>query len=275
MSELTQPMQQSALQPPTFDDLRMHSRDFQVRKIEVADLWDALRRGYADFEAKSAVPFLIIFYFLAAALIALFASGQELRYLAFPIVAGFNLVGPIVAICFFQMSRRRERGLGSTWREAFKFVHTHSFAPLLALSLLMAALYVFWLYMAELIYFGMFGDNPPASLGAFLTELFTTRRGWGLIAYGNFVGFLFAFTTMAVSIVSFPLALDKPVNSFTAIRVSIKAFTSNVGVLAVWGLIVVALVGVGLLLFLVGLAVTLPVLGHATWHLYRKLIVPG
>ena len=127
--------------------------------------------------------------------------------------------------------------------------------------------------MAELIYFGLFGDSLPVSISDFAEQLFSTRHGGALIFYGNFVGFLFAFAAMAMSIVAFPIALDKPVTSITAITVSVKAFTSNIFVLAVWGIVVAALMTIGAAFFLIGLAVTLPVLGHATWHLYRKLVV--
>ena len=136
----------------------------------------------------------------------------------------------------------------------------------------MTALYLLWLYAAELIYFGIFGAATIDSLSGFISQLVTTREGWLLIAYGNFVGFLFAFAAMALSVVAFPLALDKPVTSITAANVSVRAFTSNVLVLGVWGLVVVGLLALGAAVFLVGLAIVLPVLGHATWHLYRRLV---
>ncbi len=273
MASLTQNYNQH-YEEPAFEDICLTPADFQIRKIGLGDLFEALRRGYADFGAKpsSAVPLLIVFYALAALIFTLFAFGQEMRYLAFPIVAGFTLIGPIVAIGFFAISRRRERGQSLRWRAAFGFIHTSHFAPVLALSIIMTLLYVGWLYMAELIFFSLFGDGGITSPSAFINEVLTTRQGGALIAYGNFVGFLFAFAAMALSVVAFPLTLDKPVTSLTAIAVSIRAFTANAYVLAVWGLIVVALLALGSALFLIGLAIALPVLGHATWHLYRMLV---
>ena len=269
MVELTHRSEETA-----FEDICLNASEIEVRSITLKDLWQSLREGYDDYGAKpSSVPLLILFYSLFALLFTLFAFGQDLRYLAFPVVAGFTLIGPIAAIAFFEMSRRRERGQELRWRLAFRFIHSSSFAPILALSLLMTLLYIAWLYMAELIFFGLFEANPPASLSDFINQLFTTRHGGALIAYGNFVGFLFACAAMALSVVAFPLALDKPVTSFTAASVSIRAFMSNTLVLFVWGIVVVALMAIGAALFLIGLAVTLPVLGHATWHLYRKLIV--
>lgn len=259
---------------PLFEDISLSPSDIKVRKIGLPDLWECLRKGYDDFGAKpvSAVLLLAVYYPLAALIFTLFAFDQELRYLLFPLVAGFTLFGPIAAIVFFAMSRAREQGEAMRWRSAFRFIHSSSFAPILALSILMTLLYLAWLYFAELIYFGIFGTMPAESVSTFIGQLFTTQPGWQLIAYGNFVGFLFAFAAIALSLVSFPLALDKPVTSITACSVSVRAFTSNAYILGVWGLIVVALLALGAALFLIGLAIVLPVLGHATWHLYRKLI---
>jgi len=270
MVELTQQKK-----PIAFKDICLSSEDIVTRDITLADLRECLSKGWADFSARplGSAPLIVLFYFLGALIITLASFGLDLNYFAFPIVAGFTLVGPIIAIGFFEISRQREQGIEATWRSAFEFIHTSSFAPVLALSIIMAVVYVFWLYLAELIYFSLFSATPPASLDDFISQLFTTRHGGALIAYGNFVGFLFAFTAMAISVVAFPLALDKPVTSLTAMSVSIRAVTSNMLVMIVWGLIVGALLLIGAVFFLIGLAVTLPVLGHATWHLYHKLVV--
>jgi uncharacterized membrane protein len=178
----------------------------------------------------------------------------------------------VVSVGLFEISRRRELGLDLSWRSAFQFVHSSSFAPILALTILMMLLYVAWLYMAQFLYTGLFGAHPPASVGDFVTQLLTTRRGGALAFYGNAVGFVFAFAALAISVVGFPLLLDKPVSSVTAMTTSIRAVTANPGVMAVWGLTVVGLLVAGALLLLMGLAAVLPILGHATWHLYRKLV---
>ncbi len=270
MVELTQQNEETA-----FEDICLHSSQIRIRKITLQDLWQSLREGYDDYGAKpSSIPLLILFYSLFALILTLFAFGQDLRYLAFPVVAGFTLFGPIAAIAFFEMSRRRERGQELRWRLTFRFIHSYSFAPILALSIMMTLLYVAWLYMAELIYFSLFEATPPVSMSDFIDQLFSTRHGGALIAYGNFVGFLFAFAALALSVVAFPLTLDKPVTSLTAVTVSVRAFMTNTFVLAVWGLVVVVLMTLGAAVFLIGLAVVLPILGHATWHLYRKIIEP-
>jgi len=172
------------------------------------------------------------------------------------------------------MSRYRERGLEVTWKSAFDFVHSSSFATILALSVAMMLLYAAWFYMAQLLYFGRFSAVPPTSISDFLTQVLTTRNGAGLIVYGSVLGFIFAVVALSISVVSFPLALDKPVSSITAVKTSIRAVISNPLMMALWGLIVSVLLAAGTILLLIGLVAVVPILGHATWHLYRKLVKP-
>lgn len=262
-------------QEKTFRDVQVRLSEIGIRKIGVKDLWQALKEGFDDFNANpSIIAFLIVIYPLFALLLTLFLVGENLLHLAFPMVAGLTFLGPIVSVGLFEMSRRRERGLDFSWRSAFDFVHSSSFASILALSLAMMLLYVAWLFSAQFLYFGLFGAVPPDSFSDFVTQVLTTRRGGALIFYGTVLGFLFAVAALAISVVSFPLALDRPVTAITAACASIKAVASNSFVMAVWGLIVVVLLAAGSILFLIGLTVVLPVLGHATWHLYRKLVEP-
>jgi uncharacterized membrane protein len=257
-----------------FHDVRIRSGEIEVRKIGTRDLWQSLKEGYHDFNARPSfgVLFLILIYPLFAVLLTLFLQGANLLYLVFPTVAGLALLGPVVSVALFEMSRLRERGLGATWRESFDFVHSASFAPILALSIVMMLLYVAWLSMAQFLYTGLFGADPPASLAEFGDRLISTRPGIALILYGNVLGVIFAFAALAISVVGFPLLLDKPVSTLTAIGTSMRAVASNLYVMLLWGVIVAVLLIAGSMIFLVGLAAVLPILGHATWHLYRKLV---
>jgi uncharacterized membrane protein len=260
-------------QETSFRDIQLAAGEISVRKIRVSDLLHSLERGIADFNAKPSFGvFLALIYPLLALLLTLALTGENLLFLAFPIIAGLTLLGPIVSVALCEMSRRREHGLDVSWRSAFAFVHSSAFAPVAALSIIMMVLYVAWLFMAEFIYFGLFSIDPPTTTAEFWRELMTTRRGGALIMYGNGVGLVFAVTALAISVVAFPLLLDKPVTSISAVTVSIRAFATNPFVLALWGLIIVALLAIGGAFFLIGLAAVLPILGHTTWHLYRRLV---
>src|SRR5262245_20773040 len=253
-------------------DITISSSEIRIRRIDIKDLWQALKEGLDDFNAKPSLYFfLCIFYPLFALLLTLFLIGENLLHLIFPMIAGFTLIGPVVSVGLFEISRQRELGLDVRWSSAFGFVHSPSLAGIAALSLVMMALYVAWLYMAQLIYFGLFGADPPVSIQDFVNVL-TTRRGGALIVYGTLVGFNLAVVALAISVVAFPMLLDKKVSATRAVKTSIRAVISNPLMMAVWGLIVVALLAVGAILFLIGLAAVLPILGHATWHLYRKIV---
>ena len=264
-------------QAQSFRDTQVASSEIGVRTIGLNDLWQSLREGYDDFNAMPTfgmVLLAVLFPLFAVLATMLFVGKSNMLYLAFPIVAGFTLVGPVVSVALFEMSRRREHGLDVGWRSTFDFVHSASFAPILALSIVMMLLYVAWLFMAQFLYRGLFGDELPVSVSEFMTQLTTTRHGIGLIVYGVGLGFLFAVAALAISVVAFSLLLDKPASAATAVAVSIRAVAANLVVMAVWGVIVVVLLAAGALVFLIGLAAVLPILGHATWHLYRKIVEP-
>ena len=256
-----------------FRDIQVRSSEIGIRTIGLDDLRQALKKGYDDFNAMPTLGvFLSVLYPLFALLLTLSLLGKNMLHLAFPMVAGCTLLGPAVSVFLFEMSRRRERGLDVRWRSAFDFVHSASFAPILALSILMMLLYLAWLFMAQFLYFGMFAGDPPVSTADFVAQLISTRRGAGLIVYGVLLGFLFAVAALAMSVVAFPLLLDKPASVATAVVVSIRAVAVNLVVMAVWGMIVVVLLAAGAIVFLLGLAVVLPILGHSTWHLYRRVV---
>lgn len=259
----------------SFRDIQVGSSAIEVRQIALSDLGESLREGYTDFMSAPGIGAFLsaLLYLLFALLLSLFSVGKDLLHLAFPIVAGFTLIGPAISVGLFEMSRRRERGLEVSWRSTFDFVHTASFAPILALSLVMMLLYVAWLFSAQFLFFGLFRDSLPVSASDFVNQLLTTRHGEALIFYGVLLGFIFAFIALAISAVAFPLLLDRPVSAATAVAVSIRAVTSNLPVMLAWGLIVVVLLIAGAMVFLIGLAAVLPILGHSTWHLYRKVVV--
>jgi uncharacterized membrane protein len=153
-------------------------------------------------------------------------------------------------------------------------LHSRSLAAIMALGLLLTAVFLIWLAVAKAIYVGNFGYAAPASIRQFADEVFTTAAGWKLIVVGTGVGFLFAVLTLTISAVSFPLLLDRDVGAAVALLTSIRVVAANPVTMALWGLIVSALLVIGSVPFFLCLTVVFPVLGHATWHLYRKAVEP-
>ena len=244
-----------------------------IRKIGPADLWDVLAKGVDDFKAKpSHVLLLVILYPIVGLILIRLAASYDILPLIFPMLAGFALLGPMAAIGLYELSRRRELGLDVTWAHAFDVLRSPSIRAIVTLSALMMAIYFAGLGTAMAIYRLFCGDAVPASIEEFVRQIFTTPAGWGLIIVGCGVGFLFAVVVLAISVVSFPLLIDRDVGAMTAIHTSVRSVIANPVTMAMWGLIVAGSLVAGSLPFLFGLAVVMPVLGHATWHLYRKVV---
>ncbi len=165
-------------------------------------------------------------------------------------------------------------GLDVSVTDALDVVHSPSIGAIVALGVLLMVIFLVWVATAHAIYVANFGYAAPASIGQFVQDVLTTRAGWNLILVGNGVGFLFAAAVLTISVVSFPLLLDRDAGAAVAVMTSIRAVLANPVTMALWGLIVAALLLIGSVPLFLGLAVVLPVLGHATWHLYRKVVEP-
>lgn len=244
-----------------------------VQRIGAADLRDVLRKGFEDFGAyRTDVIFLCLFYPIVGIVLARLIVGGGMLQLLFPLISGFAIIAPFFAVGLYEMSRRRERGMANGWADAFGVASSPALAQIVVMGLLLAALLALWLFAAHFIYLLSFGPEPPESVNGFASEVFTTSAGWTMIVVGIGVGFLFALVAAVISVVSFPLLLDRNVSVLTAINTSVRVVRANPGTMALWGLIIAGGLVLGAIPLLLGLAIVLPVLGHATWHLYRKVL---
>jgi uncharacterized membrane protein len=244
-----------------------------VNRIDIADLKDALKKGVNDFgEARTDVIFLCLLYPVAGLFIAHVVFGEGMFALLFPLVSGFALLGPLFAVGLYEMSRQREEGYALSWATAFDVVRSPSFGAIVMLGVALMVLFLLWLSAAEAIYAATLAPLQPDSMTSFVTDVLTTARGWAMIGAGIGVGFLFALVVFAISVVSFPMLLDRDVGLGVAVWTSLRAIMANPVPMAAWGLIVTAGLVIGSIPFLLGLMIVLPILGHASWHLYRKVV---
>lgn len=244
-----------------------------VRKIGPADLKEALARGIDDFKAMPTHAFFIaLIYPVLGLFLARMTFGYDVLPLLFPLMSGFALLGPFAAIGLYELSRRREAGEDFTWTRASEVLRSPSIGSIVALGVLLLVIFLLWLVTAQIIYRVIFGSYTPASITGFLQEVLTTSQGWTLIVVGNLVGFLFSAVVFAISVISFPMLIDRNVSAATAVQTSIRAVAANPGTMLLWGLIIAGLLVVGFIPLFFGLAVVLPILGHSTWHLYRRMV---
>ena len=243
-----------------------------ARVISTRDLRDALAKGTDDFRAMPRhMMFLGIIYAVICLVLIRVVFNYSVLPLVFPLVGGFTLIGPFAAIGLYELSRRREHGLDTSWWHMAGVFRSAAAPAILGLGLLLMVVFFLWLFAALSLYQATFGSAPVAP-DDFVRELFTTSHGWTLILVGNGLGAAFALIVFAATVVSFPMLVDRRVSIATAVRTSFNAVVVNPGVMLIWALIVVGSLIAGSIPLFVGLAIVLPVLGHSTWHLYKKLV---
>jgi uncharacterized membrane protein len=245
-----------------------------VRPITGADIRWALARGWEDFSAKRGEILMLALIYPFVGLVAFAAvANVDALPLAFPLAAGLSLTGPALASGFYEIARARERGEAATWRRFFDAWRGRAGVSLALMTLGLFVVFAFWLAAAWGVYTATFGDHPQVALGDFARRVLTTPQGWTLIVAGNLVGALFAAAVLAASAVSFPMIVDRDIDPATAVETSLRAAAASPAGFLRWGVTVGALLVAGALPLFVGLAVVLPLLGYATWHLYTRAVV--
>ncbi|WP_297774581.1 DUF2189 domain-containing protein [uncultured Roseovarius sp.] len=245
----------------------------KVRTLTQEDIRTALRKGLADFAAlRSDVFFLIAIYPIIGITLALMAFNSAQLPMLFPLAAGFTLLGPVAATGLYEMSRQRETGQPASWGTALGALRAHVLGPVLVLALYLTAIFAVWMFAAMFIYDITLGPLPPETIGGFVNDVLTTPAGWRMIVLGMGTGFVFAALVLVISLTSFPMLIDRRTGVPVAVMTSVAVARRNPRVVASWGLIVAVCMTIGMIPAFLGLVIALPVLGHATWHIYRAAV---
>jgi uncharacterized membrane protein len=240
----------------------------EFRRMTIADMKDALWAGWDDLRQSRTDALLIAAIFPLAGMV--FAAAfivQAFLPFVFPLLAGFALLGPMATLWFAALSRQRERDDESI-SVIFAEPRIYAIQRLAGIAIL---IFFSWNMSAAIIYLLTLGSSDEAAQAPFFVRVFTTHAGWELIIIGCAVGAVFAFVTLAISVISFPVVIDRQVTAFQAVGISIQAMRHNPLFVLAWGAVVAAGLIFGAVTFLLGMVVVLPVLGHATWHVYKRM----
>lgn len=260
--------------PPIGPDDRPVSKppgQIEVRRISKDDLIDAVAAGVRDFRAAPRYGLFIgLFYAIGGWAILLLLWQFNLPYLAYPMAMGFALIAPLVVVGLYAVSLAREKGEPLSWSSVLGAIRGSSRRDLRWMALITAFAFVIWMDIAALSSFAFL--NFRALTPDIINELFTTPSGLLFLLIGNTLGALIAFGIFSISLTSFPMLFERDLDFVTAMTASVRAVAANPVLMAVWCLTIAVLVFISIASAFLGLLVVLPILGHASWHLYRKLI---
>lgn len=246
-----------------------------VRPVSVSDIVESLASGLRDFQA--APTFGLVFggaYALGGIAIVACTIGIGWSYLAYPLAAGFALVGPFAAVGLYEVSRRRAAGQPSTWDDVWRVVLAQGKRELGWMAFVTLFIFIFWMYQARLLVVLFLGLHFSASLRDFIVLVTTTPEGIIFLLIGNAVGAVLALVLFSLTVVSFPLLLERDLDFVTAMITSVRAVTLSPFPLLSWAVIIVIELLLASLPFFLGFLIVLPILGHATWHLYTRIVAP-
>lgn len=249
------------------------SRPIPIKTINDDDLRFALKQGYADFgDLRGDLIFAGLIYTVLGLAAVVMTTSSPLMPFFYPVVAGVALLGPIAAVGFYELARRRENGDEVHWFSFIDLRKRPSVDDMGMVAGLLLVIFLGWLVSAGLLYWLIFGWTTPTSIAGFLAMIFTTARGWALIVAGAVVGAIFGWFVLALSVVSLPMLVDCDVSASEAVSTSWRAVHANKREMIRWGVVVTALLVLGSIPLFVGLAFVLPWLGYSTWHLYTRLV---
>lgn len=242
-----------------------------VRAVGVDRPWQWLSAGWRDFQRAPLVSlsYGAVFAIAGFALtLGLWLVG--LTYLVMPLAAGFMLIGPVFAVGLYEVSRRLDRDEPVTLYAAFTAWYGNA-AQIGTMGLVLMLFLLAWIRVAFLIFALFFGPRPP-SWEHLITTLFFTTQGIPFLVVGIAAGGVLAAAAFGISLVAIPVLLDRNVGVLRAIATSLSAVAANWRIMIGWGALIALFTGAGITSFYLGLALTLPLIGHASWHAYRDLV---
>jgi len=250
------------------------TKQVPVRNISDDDIRSALRQGLDDFKTfRGDIVFAGLIYTVLGLAAVVMTTSMPLIPFFLPVVAGVGLLGPVAAVGFYELADRRESGESSLhWFNFLDVRKRRTVDDMGMVAGLLLAIFFLWLIAAGALYGLIFGWTTPATVGDFLSMVFTTPKGWALIISGAIVGAIFGWVVLALSVVSLPMLVDCDVTAGEAVSASWRAAHANKGEMVRWGIVVLVLLVLGSIPLFVGLAVVLPWLGYSTWHLYTRLV---
>ncbi len=268
-------MQQNAIPPAaTVEAARLARRTVVIRKLQKDDIFNSLVAGWSDLKRAPVYGLTIgALYALSGWLAIFFAKLSGLNYFTYPFLTGLALVAPFMAAGLYEVSRRLESGEPLSWGAILRSVKAGGGRDLGWMCLVTLFAFILWIDYSFFLYLMFYGAHMPDP-AEFMREAISTEKGITFIIVGNLVGGIIAFTMFSITVVSFPLLLDRDVDFITAMISSVRAVKTNLWQMLAWAFIIALFLAFGLLSGLLGLIVVLPLLGHATWHVYRKLVEP-
>ncbi|WJS02326.1 MULTISPECIES: DUF2189 domain-containing protein [Roseibium] len=245
----------------------------KVNKITVNDVIDAFAAGLADFRRAPVYGLAIgAFFALGGLFVVLSAAALNMSYLSYPAAAGFVLIGPFAAVGLYEVSRRLQNGEELSWSRIFGTMWAQKGRELSWMAFVVLFIQIMWMYQVRLLLALFLGFRSFASFDEFLTQVISTPEGLMFLAVGHVVGAILSLILFSLTVVSFPLLMEEDRDFITAMITSVRAvFTSPVPMIG-WAFVVTAVLIVSMAPAFLGLVVSLPILGHTTWHLYKKCV---
>jgi uncharacterized membrane protein len=244
----------------------------EVLTLDIGDLSAALRAGWSDFrKAPQFGLFFAAVYVAGGWLIfyALTATGQI--WWTLPAAAGFPILGPFIACGLYEVSRRLETGESLSWAAVLGVIARQKDRQIPSIAAVVVVFFLFWNFLAHMIFALFLGLQAMTNISTSF-DVFLTMNGLTMLLIGTIIGAIFSGVLFSLTVVSLPLLLDREIDFVTAMITSVSVVLSNPKIMLIWGLVIATLLFGSIALGFLGLFVTLPLLGHATWHLYRRAL---